>query len=211
MIPEMVRHWESGIEIVAGWRANREESWALRTCRRIFYRIVNALTSRSSEGVGEFQLIDRKVWQVVVSHRDHYPYTRGIIASAGFKRLILPTPRARKRGLQEQHAAADRPGDGRHLLVFTSALRFSSFPGFGIALVAVLYALITVLLGLFVPHLAPRGTLTIIAAPSSFPVCSLFSSASWANTLQPIHSQVRGGPIVVERERINIDQSQPNG
>jgi hypothetical protein len=40
--------------------------------------------------VGEFQLIDRKVWQAVIAHDDHCPYIRGIIASCGFKRLIVP-------------------------------------------------------------------------------------------------------------------------
>src|SRR5271167_612965 len=44
LIPEMVRYWESGIEVVAGARANREETWALRTCRHIFYRLVNILS-----------------------------------------------------------------------------------------------------------------------------------------------------------------------
>src|ERR1700693_665526 len=44
LIPEMVRHWENGIEVVAGARTNREETWALRTCRHIFYRIVSTLS-----------------------------------------------------------------------------------------------------------------------------------------------------------------------
>jgi len=180
----------------------------------IFYRIVNALSDfEIPEGVGEFQLIDRKVWQVVVSHRDHYPYTRGIIASAGFKRLILPyTWRARKRGISKNNMLQliDQAMNG--IFSFTSApLRFSSFLGFGIALVAVLYALITVLLGLFVPHLAPRGTLTIIAALFFFSGVQLIFIGVLGEYITAIHSQVRGGPIVVERERINIDQSQPNG
>ena len=103
MVPEMVRHWENGIEVVAGARVNREETWTLRTCRRIFYRIVNMLSDfEIPENVGEFQLIDRKVWEVVVSHRDQYPYIRGIIASAGFRRLIMPyTWKARKRGISK--------------------------------------------------------------------------------------------------------------
>ena len=38
VIPEMVRLWEGGTEVVAGMRANREETLALRSFRRIFYR-----------------------------------------------------------------------------------------------------------------------------------------------------------------------------
>ena len=54
--------------------------------------------------VGEFQLIDRKVWQAVVSHDDHYPYIRGIIASVGFRRVIVPyTWAARKQGVSKNN------------------------------------------------------------------------------------------------------------
>ena len=60
IIPEMVRHWENGIEVVAGSRANREETLMLRTFRRIFYRLSNSLSDfEIPENVGEFQLIDR--------------------------------------------------------------------------------------------------------------------------------------------------------
>src|SRR6266436_9488557 len=150
VIPEMVRHWENGIEVVAGARVNREESWTLRTCRHIFYRIVNTLSDfEIPEGVGEFQLIDRKVWEVVVRRRDKYPYTRGIIASAGFKRLLLPyTWQARRRGISKNNLLQLIDQGMNGIFSFTSApLRFCSFLGLGIALLAVLYALVTVLLG----------------------------------------------------------------
>jgi hypothetical protein len=106
LIPEMVRYWESGIEIIAGVRENLEETWALRISRRLFYRLVSALWEfEIPENVGEFQLIDRRVWEVVVSHHDQYPYIRGIIASAGFRRLVKHyTWRARKRGISKNNA-----------------------------------------------------------------------------------------------------------
>ena len=208
MIPEMVRYWENGIEVVAGARANREETWVLRTCRRIFYRIVSTLSEfEIPENVGEFQLIDRKVWEVVVSHHDQYPYIRGIIASAGFRRLILPyTWQARKRGISKNNALrlVDQAMNG--IFSFTSApMRFSTFLGFGIASLAVLYAVLTVLLGLFVPGLAPRGTLTIIAALFFFSGIQLIFVGILGEYITAIHAQVRHGPIVVERERINIE------
>jgi len=212
LIPEMVQHWENGIEVVAGARANREETWALRTCRRIFYRIVNTLSDfEVPENVGEFQLIDRSVWEVVVSHHDQYPYIRGIIASAGFRRLILPyTWRARKRGISKNNALRliDQAMNG--IFAFTSApMRFCSFLGFGIAALAVLYAMITVLSGIFIPGLAPRGTLTVIVALFFFSGVQLMFIGILGEYITAIHAQVRRGPVVVERERINIDGPPP--
>jgi glycosyltransferase involved in cell wall biosynthesis len=214
LIPEMVSHWESGIEVVAGARANREETLALRTCRRIFYRIVNLLSDFDiPENVGEFQLIDRKVWEVVVSHHDQYPYIRGIIASAGFRRLILPyTWRARRRGFSKNNTLRliDQALNG--IFAFTNApLRLASFFGFAVAFVAILYAVVTVLVGLFVSGLAPRGTITIIVALFFFSGVQLMFIGMLGEYITAIHAQVRRGPVVVERERINILESPAGG
>jgi len=208
LIPEMVQHWESGIEVVAGARMNRDETWTLRTCRRIFYRIVSKLSDFDvPENVGEFQLIDRRVWDVVVSHRDQYPFIRGIIASAGFRRLILPyTWRARKRGISKNNALRLIDQGMNGIFSFTSApMRFGSFLGFGIAALSFLYAVVTILLGMFIPGLAPRGTLTVIVALFFFSGVQLMFIGMLGEYITAIHAQVRRGPMVVERERINID------
>lgn len=208
VIPEMVRLWESGIEVVAGARANRQETWTLRTCRRIFYRIVNTLSEfEIPENVGEFQLIDRKVWNVLITHDDQYPYIRGIIASAGFRRVILPyTWSARKRGLSKNNVLQliDQAMNG--IFSFTNApMRFSSFAGFFIAAMSILYAVVSVLAGMMYSSLAPRGTMTIITALFFFSGIQLMFIGMLGEYITAIHAQVRRGPVVVERERINID------
>ncbi len=214
LIPEMVRHWKSGIEVVAGARTNREESLALRTCRRIFYRLVNSISDFDiPENVGEFQLIDRKVWEVVVTHHDQYPYIRGIIASAGFRRLILPyTWRARRQGASKNNGwrLIDQALNG--IFAFTNApMRLCSFLGFGVALLAILYALVSVLVGLLVPGLAPRGTMTIIVALFFFSGVQLVFIGMLGEYITAIHAQVRRGPVVVERERLNISNPPAGG
>jgi glycosyltransferase involved in cell wall biosynthesis len=212
LLPEMVRHWENGIEVVAGARANREETWALRTCRRIFYRIVNTLSEfEIPENVGEFQLIDRKVWEVVVSHNDQYPYIRGIIASAGFRRLILPyTWKARRSGISKNNALRliDQALNG--IFAFTDVpMRICSFLGFGIAALAILYAAVAVADALFFQSGAPRGTQTIIVALFFFSGVQLVFIGMLGEYITAIHAQVRRGPVVVERERINVKALDP--
>lgn len=207
LIPEMVCHWENGIEVVAGARANREETLALRACRRIFYRAVSLLSDFDiPENVGEFQLIDRKVWEVVVSHDDHYPYIRGIIASAGFRRLILPyTWRARKRGISKNNLPrlVDQALNG--IFSFTNVpLRLASLMGFVIALASFLYTIMTIVMALIFDDLAPRGTMTIIVAVFFFSGVQLLFIGMLGEYITAIHAQVRRGPMVVERERINI-------
>ena len=210
MIPKMVKHWENGFEIVAGARTNREETLLLSTFRRLFYQITNQLSEfEIPENVGEFQLIDRKVWQAVVNHNDQYPYVRGIIASVGFSRLIMPyTWKARKRGVSKNNVFSliDQAMNG--IFSFTSVpLRLASFFGFGVAALAIIYSIGSFILALITSGAAPAGTHTIIVALFFFSGVQLMFIGILGEYITAIHAQVRRGPIVVEREKLNITEN----
>ncbi len=207
MIVEFVKLWESGVEIVAGARVNRQESLGLRISRGIFYRIVNTLSDFDIPvNVGEFQLIDRKVWEAVVQHDDHYPYVRGIIASVGFRRVIVPyTWKARKSGISKNNLPRliDQAMNG--IFSFTNApMRACTFAGFALAGLCIIYALASVIAYFVFPGLAPRGITTVIVSLFFLSGIQLVFIGILGEYVTSIHSQVRRGPMVVERERINF-------
>ncbi|WP_170765222.1 glycosyltransferase [Ruegeria lacuscaerulensis] len=208
MIPEFVKLWESGYDVVAGARSTREEGFVMRTARGIFYTIVNSLSDVLLEpSVGEFQLIDRKVLKAVLSHNDHYPYIRGIIASCGFRRIIVPYVwRARERGLSKHSLMALTDQALNAIFSFTRApMRFCTFSGLVIAISCILFSLFAVLMYLLNPDLAPRGTTTIIVALFFLSGIQMLFIGMLGEYITSIHNQVRGGPIVTEQERINIE------
>jgi polyisoprenyl-phosphate glycosyltransferase len=207
LIPEFVRHWENGIEVVAGARVNRDETRLLRLCRWLFYRIVNGLSEfEIPPDVGEFQLIDRKVWEAVIARRDHYPYIRGIIASCGFRRLIVPYNwGTRQRGLSKNNIPrlVDQALNG--IFSFTNApMRFCTLAGFVLATICMIFAMVSVGSYFFMPHLAPRGTATIIVSIFFLSSVQLIFIGILGEYVTSTHSQVRGGELVIERERLNI-------
>lgn len=209
MIPEFVRLWESGYEVVAGARSEREESWSLRTARGIFYGIINRLSDvELVPSVGEFQLIDRKVHKAVVSHRDNYPYIRGIIASCGFKRIIVPYVwKMRKRGVSKHNMGMLTDQALNAIFAFTRApMRFCTLVGLVLAAVCVLFSLVSVLLYFVAPAAAPRGITTIIVSLFFLSGIQLLFVGMLGEYITAIHNQVRGGPMVVERARLNIDR-----
>lgn len=210
MIAEFVRLWESGVEVVAGARVNRQESLILRACRGAFYRIVRTLSDIDIPiDVGEFQLIDRKVWKAVVEHDDHYPYIRGIIASVGFRRVIVPyTWAARKQGISKNNLPRliDQALNG--IFSFTSVpMRICSFVGMTMAALCFLYATASVIAWFFAPDLAPRGTTTMIVALFFLSGIQLSFIGILGEYVTSIHAQVRKRPLVVERERLNMEPS----
>ena len=209
-LPEFVKLWESGYDVVAGARSTREEGFVLRSARKAFYRIINWLSDfELSPDVGEFQLVDRKVLDAVLSHNDHYPYIRGIIASVGFKKVIIPyTWKARKRGVSKHNLMMLIDQALNAIFAFTKApMRFCTFVGSGIAVMSILFSVFSVLAWFVGLGDAPRGTTTIIVALFFLSGVQLLFIGMLGEYITAIHNQVRGGPSVIEKERINIDDT----
>lgn len=208
LIPEFIRLWQQGHDVVAGVRADRKENLPKRTARRIFYRLVQRLSGFDiPENVGEFQLIDRQVLDAMLKFDDHYPYIRGIIAACGFKRTLVPYTWVRRaRGFSKIRLweSIDHALNG--ILSFTNVpMRLCTLGGFGIALLCVLYALFSLTIFLIYPEVAPRGTTSLVIGMFFLFSIQLIFIGLLGEYITSIHFQVRRGPLVIERERINMD------
>jgi glycosyltransferase involved in cell wall biosynthesis len=208
LIPKFIALWREGWEIVAGVKAERAESLPMRTMRRIFYGLVQRLSGFDiPENVGEFQLIDRKVLDAVLRFDDHYPYIRGIIAASGFKRTLVPYKWLRReRGLSNIRLweSIDHAING--ILSFTNVpMRLCTLGGFAVAGLCLFYALITLAIFVVSPDVAPRGTTSLVVGLFFLFSIQLIFVGLLGEYITSIHFQVRRGPLVIERERINID------
>lgn len=88
LIPEFVRHWENGYEIVFGLRAEREEGFVIRSARKLYYRILSRLTYVDyPPDAGDFQLIDRKVHEAMKRIDDAQPFMRLMTFESGFRSI----------------------------------------------------------------------------------------------------------------------------
>jgi glycosyltransferase involved in cell wall biosynthesis len=209
MIVEFVRLWESGVEVVAGARAVREESFALRIGRGLFYRLINLLSDIDLPvNVGEFQLIDRKVWEAVIQRDDHYPYIRGIIASVGYRRVIVPyTWKARTAGSSKHNFSRLLNEALNGIFAFTNApLRLCTYLGLVLAIFCLLYAFGAIVAYFIAPGTAPPGVATLIVSLFFLSGIQLAFIGILGEYVTSIHAQVRRGPMVIERERINVPE-----
>ena len=86
-------------------------------------------------------------------------------------------------------------------------MRMCTFAGFGIAVFCILFALMSIVLYYLAPGVAPRGTMTIIVALFFLSGIQLIFIGMLGEYVTSLHSQLRGGPLVIEREKINIAPS----
>ncbi|MGJ0508262.1 MAG: glycosyltransferase family 2 protein [Methylocystis sp.] len=208
LIPQMVAHWAQGVEVVYGVREIREESAAMRMLRRAYYRLLTSLSELSSPpGVGDFQLVDRKVVEAMRRIEDAYPFMRMMTFECGFTSRGLPYRWvARRRGVSTNtlKSLVDQGLNG--LVTNTLApLRLLLFCGFALAALSLLYAFFNLVIGLiYFQSLAAPGVMTIITAVFFFGGVQLFSIGVLAEYVLAIYAQVRRKPVVFERERLNF-------
>ncbi|MDD2213567.1 MAG: glycosyltransferase family 2 protein [Oscillospiraceae bacterium] len=90
-IPEMVRLWREGYEVVDGVKVARQhESWLARTLARTFYKLFHRLSGFDLQNASDFKLLDQKVvaaWRTL-GERD--TFFRGLSAWLGYRRIALP-------------------------------------------------------------------------------------------------------------------------
>jgi dolichol-phosphate mannosyltransferase len=96
VIPEFVRLWESGAEVVNGVvRERNDGNWIKSLGAVISYKMIYHLSeSRIPPGATEFRLLDRKVVLALRELREPDRYLRGLVNWVGFKRELVPYDRA---------------------------------------------------------------------------------------------------------------------
>lgn len=215
LLPEFVRLWEAGNEIVYGIRAVREEGRLMRGVRNAYYRLLTRFSEiRVPPGVGDFQLVDRNVVERMRQVRDGYPFMRMMTFECGGRAVGVPyTWRERKKGLSKNRASALIDQGLNGLVSFTTApVRFGLFAGFLISGLSIGYAIVNFVTGLIMyRQLAEPGIITLIVAMFFFGGVQLFFMGMIGEYVLAIYGQVREKPVVFERERVNFDPSPPPG
>ena len=95
MIPEFIKKWEDGYEIVYGIIQKRiGVSFTRKILSSIAYKIIYHLSNKMiPANVSDFRLIDEKVYTIVNKMEERNKFLRGIIAWTGFKQIGIPFDR----------------------------------------------------------------------------------------------------------------------
>ncbi|HEY0254368.1 MAG TPA: glycosyltransferase family 2 protein [Kofleriaceae bacterium] len=87
LIPEFVKKWREGYDMVLGVRSKRdEEGWLRRTLSQTYYKVMRMMTSvEIPPNAGDFRLLDRKILDVINKMPERHRFMKGIFAWPGFK------------------------------------------------------------------------------------------------------------------------------
>lgn len=211
MIPEFVRQWESGYEIVAGQRVNRGEGRVNTISRSIFYYFLSKISDFEVPlQVGEFQLIDRRVVDAILTYKIREPFIRTMIASVGFHSIVIPYDwRKREKGKSNFGFFSNARMALSGIFLFSSLpLRFCIFVGLLISLFCFIFGLIIFTQAIFGLASPPAGVFSmLLCVLFLFGVQLIFFGVMGEYIIQ-IHSNTIGGKNVFEREIMNFGDKQ---
>lgn len=207
LIVDFLKKWEEGYKIVVGVKVGAEETWAMFTVRKFYYRMVARLAEiELVENFTGFGLYDQKVIQILRQIDDPYPYFRGLIADIGFESFKIAYKQPlRKRGITKNnfYTLYDLAMLGiiNHSKV---PLRVATIAGFAMSALSLLVAF-----GYFVAKLLFWDWFTVGVAPIIislyfFSSVQLFFIGMIGEYVGAILTQVQKRPLVIEKERINF-------
>ena len=94
-VPTLLDAYQQGYDVVYVRRVNRKESWWLRLCYYLFYRLLALLSSTQLPlDSGDFGLMSRRVIQEMRRMPEHHRYLRGMRTWVGFRQIGIPIERS---------------------------------------------------------------------------------------------------------------------
>ena len=209
LIPEMLKLWEQGNEVIYGKRKRRkgESAFKLLTAK-MFYKTLNALSDvEIPKDTGDFRLVDRKVVDVINSMPEHNKFLRGLFSWVGFKQYSYEYKRNERAAGKTKY-----PFKKMWKLATDGIVSFSTKPlkivgGIGVltiilSICILIYSLISFALKL--NNLTPGWT-SIMVAITLFSGVQLLSIWIMSEYIARIYDETRKRPEYIIDKKINID------
>ena len=156
LIPEMIRIWREGYEVVYGKRISRQgESFFKKFTAKCFYRILKALTDVDIPvDTGRFQTIDRKVCEALKQLPERNRYVRDLMSWVGFKQKALEFERSERFAGETKYPLKKMIKlalDG--IMSFSyRPLKFATYIGSVLSIFSFLYLIAVLIQRVFWPH-----------------------------------------------------------
>ena len=153
-IPQMVRHFEAGNDIVYGVKVSREaDPFMKKFTAQAFYKLQSSMGVESVYNHADFRLMSRRALDMLASYPEHNLYLRGLIPQIGLQHTTVDDV------ISERFAGQSKYTLGKMLrLALNGITAFSVKPLFLIFNLGVFFLIIAFCIGIYVVHALVAGT-----------------------------------------------------
>ena len=153
-IPQMVRHFEEGNDIVYGVKVSRQADPLMkRLSAQAFYKLQSSMGVESVYNHADFRLMSRRALDMLATYKEHNLYLRGLIPQIG-----LPTTTVDD-VISERYAGQSKYTLSKMLnLAMNGITAFSVKPLYIIFNIGILFLIVAFCIGIYVAYSLIVGT-----------------------------------------------------
>jgi len=210
LIPDMIKLWEEGNEVIYGKRVLRKgESKFKLFSATMFYKTLNSLSDiEIPQDTGDFRLVDRKVIDVINNMPEHNKFLRGLFSWVGFKQKAFEYERDKRVAGKTKY-----PISKMMKLATDGIISFSTKPlkivgtlgiiSIIISIIILIYSIISYAMSL--NNLTPGWT-SIMLTVTLFSGVQLLSIWIMSEYIARIYDESKKRPEYIIDKSINIDK-----
>ena len=210
VVPELLRRWREGHEIVYAVRTSRGgEPWHKRLLAATFYKTFRRMASVDVPlDAGDFRLVDRKVIEALKQVRELHRFVRGLTCWVGFSQSAVHYERA------PRHAGVTKYPVWKSMrLAWDAITSFSSTPlrwmtgiGLLVSLAGLLQAIRVVVDRLLYPGSMERGWASLVAITLFLGGVQLVSLGLIGQYVGRIFEETKKRPLYFVKEKLGLDE-----
>lgn len=202
-VATLLQHYHQGYDVVYVRRVNRKESWWLRSCYWVFYRLLAVLSStRLPLDAGDFGLMSRRVLDEIRKMPEQHRYLRGLRTWVGFRQIGVAIER------DARYAGQTKYSPMRLLKLASDGIfAFSIVPLRAAAVVGAMAIAVSFAFSLYSVYAkfwrgSPQGFTALIVAITFLSGVNLFFLGIIGEYVGRIYEEAKGRPHYVVRELI---------
>lgn len=206
LVPQMLRHWEAGHQVVFGVRRRRKEGFGITLMRKAYYRLIHTLSEQELPlDAGDFRLVDRRVVEELRKLDDATPYLRGAIATLGFRQTGFAYDRQAREAGESKFRLRDLVRLGLDGILNHSVvpLQLATYVGVIAAVLAALLVAVYVVARIVVGQEWPAGFTTLAVLVLVSTALNALFFGVMGEYVGRIYKQVKRGPLTVIEYAIN--------
>jgi polyisoprenyl-phosphate glycosyltransferase len=203
LIPELIKEWEKGFEMVLAVRERRDDGFIKNFTAQLFYEFINRISETPVyKNVGDFRLLDCKIINVIKNMPERNRFMKGLLSWPGFSttEIRYVRPRSNRKTKQNYNNLFKLAFDG--IVSYSDApLKVIVFLGLSVTLLSFIYALFTfikvLIRGIDVPGYS--STLIILLFLGGVIILSIGTVGLY---ISKIFTEVKHRPLYVIREEV---------
>lgn len=209
LIPEFIKQWLNGFEVVYGERLKREAPILMQIAYKTFYRIFKGLSDiKIPVDAGDFSLIDKRVVEHLLKMPEKDFFLRGLRAWVGFKQIGVPYTRPERMfGVTTNNFFKNVWWAKKAIFSYsTKPLSYIQIIGIVIFVLSFLLGLFYLIYHILYPSSGPKGVTTIVILILGLGGIQILSLSILGDYIGKILEEVKNRPRYIRARVIRGDK-----